>query len=159
MALARQARVLTPGRDYLFFGRVECTQQSLITTMTRGAAVITPNLIVVIPRESTGSLVVATVATRHGGDALRFTRALLDDPAVDPGKLENGLLSMFAGSHTRWVFPLAELETCKVTTGFFGMITLKMPRESVRRIVIRDKGGKPAAKAFLDAFVVQRAAS
>jgi hypothetical protein len=31
------------------------------------------------------------------------------------------------------------------------MISVKMPRESVRRLVIRDKGGKAAAKAFFDA--------
>lgn len=151
--------VLTPGRDYLYFEKVECTQQSLITTMTRGASVITRNLIVVIPRESTGSVLVATLATRYDGDALRFVKALLDDPAVDLDKLENALTSMYTGSHTRWVFPLAGLETFKVTSGFFGMITLKMPRESVRRLVIRDKGGKVAAKAFLDALPVQRAAS
>lgn len=158
-ALLYRPAVLTPGRDYLYFEKVECTQQSLITTMTRGAAVITPNLIAVIPRESTGSVLVATVATRYNGDAVRFVKALLDDPAVDLGKLENALSSMYSGSHTRWVFPLAALETFKVTAGFFGMITLKMPRESVRRIVIRDKGGKPVAKAFLDALPVQRAAS
>ena len=143
--------VLTPGRDYLIFEKVDCTQQSLITTMTRGAVVITTNLIAVIPHESTGSVLVATVATKYDGDALRFVKALLDDPAVDVEKLENALTSMFTGSHTRWVCPIAELETCKVTSGFFGMISLKMRRESVRRLVIRDKGGKAAAKAFLAA--------
>lgn len=158
-ALLYWPAVLTSGRDYLYFEKVECTQQSLITTMTRGAAVITRNLIAVIPRESTGSVLVATVATRYGGDALRFVKALLDDPAVDLEKLENALTSMYTGSHTRWVFPLAALETFKVTSGFFGMITLKMPRESVRRLVIRDKGGKPVAKAFLDGLPLQRAAS
>lgn len=135
----------------MFFEKVDCTQQSLITTMTRGAVVITTNLIAVIPQESTGSVLVATVATKYDGDALRFVKALLDDPAVDVEKLENALTSMFTGSHTRWVFPIAELETFKVTTGFFGMISLKMRRESVRRLVIRDKGGKAAAKAFLAA--------
>jgi hypothetical protein len=119
--------------------------------MTRGALVITPNLVTVIPLESTGSLAVATISTKHEGDALRFAKAVLADSAVDMVKLENALTSMFRGSHTRWVFPIAELESFKVTTGFFGMITLKMPRESVRRIVIRDKGGKAAAKAFFDA--------
>lgn len=143
--------MLTSQRDYLFFEKVDCTQQSLITTMTRGALVITPNLLAVIPLDSTGTLVVATISTKHNGDALRFVKAVLEDAAVDIVKLENALTSMFSGSHTRWVFPIAELESLKVTTGFFGMISLKMPRESVRRIVIRDKGGKAAAKAFLDA--------
>ncbi|HEY5925801.1 MAG TPA: hypothetical protein VIV11_29140 [Kofleriaceae bacterium] len=151
MTLARCTRVLTPGRDYLFFEKVDCTQQSLMTTMTRGAIVITPNLIAVIPSESMGSVLVATVATKYEGDALRFVKALLADPAVDVEKLENALSSMFSGSHTRWVFPIAELETFKATTGFFGMISLKMPRESVRRLVIRDKGGKTAAKTFFEA--------
>jgi hypothetical protein len=143
--------VLTSQRDYLFFEKVDCTQQSLITTMTRGALVITPNLLAVIPLGSTGTAIVATIATKHSGDALRFVKAVLDDSAVDIEKLDNALTSMFSGSHTRWVFPIAELESLKVTTGFFGMISLKMPRESVRRIVIRDKGGKAAAKAFFDA--------
>ena len=143
--------MLTPGRDYLFFEKVDCTQQSLITTMTRSAVVITTNLIAVIPLESTGSVLVSTIVTKHDGDALRFVKALLDDPAVDVEKLENALTSMYTGSHTRWVFPIAELETFKITTGFFGMISLKMRRESVRRLVIRDKGGKAAAKAFLAA--------
>jgi hypothetical protein len=143
--------VLTSGRDYLLFEKVDCTQQSLITTMTRGALVITPNLLVVIPLESMGTAIVATIATKHDGDALRFAKALLEDAAVDITKLENALTSMFSGSHTRWVFPIAQLESFKITTGFFGMITVKLPRESVRRIVIRDKGGKTAAKAFFDA--------
>jgi hypothetical protein len=143
-------------RDYLFFEKVDCTQQSLITTVTRGALVITPNLLAVIPLESTGSVVVATIGTKHNGDALRFVKAVLEDAAVDVPKLENALTSMFTGSHTRWVFPIAQLESFKVTTGFFGMISLKMPRESVRRIVIRDKGGKAAAKAFLDARALVR---
>lgn len=141
----------------MFFEKVDCTQQSLITTMTRGAVVMTPNLIAVLPLESTGSVLVATIATKYDGDALRFVKALLDDPAVDLGKLENALLSMYSGSHARWVFPIAELETLKVTTGFFGMISLKLPRESVRRLVIRDKGGKVAAKAFLEVRAVSRA--
>lgn len=143
--------MLTPGSDYLFFEKVDCTQQSLVTTMTRGALVLTPSLITVVPLESTGSVAVATIGTKYDGDALRFAKAVLADAAVDIPKLENALSSMFAGSRTRWVFPLAELESFKVTTGFFGMISLKMPRESVRRIVIRDKGGKAAAKAFFDA--------
>ena len=142
--------MLTQGRDYLFFEKVDCTQQSLITTMTRGAVVITPNLIAVIPLESIGSVLVATIATKYEGDALRFVKALLADPDVDVDKLENALLSMYTGAHTRWVFRISELERLKATTGFFGMISLKMPRESVRRLVIRDKGGKAAAKAFLD---------
>ena len=141
--------MLTQGRDYLFFEKVDCTQQSLITTMTRGAVVITANLIAVIPEQSVGSVVVATVATKYDGDALRFVKALLSDPAVDVDKLENALRSLLGGSQ-RWVFPISQLETFKATTGFFGMISLKMPRESVRRLVIRDKGGKAAAKAFLD---------
>jgi hypothetical protein len=157
--LLKASAVLTPGRDYLFFEKVDCTQQSLITTMTRGAVVLTPNLIAVIPKESMGSVLVAAIATRYDGDALRFVKALLDDPAVDVAKLENALGSMYSGSHSRWVFPIAELETLKVTTGFFGMISLKMPRESVRRLVIRDKGGKAAAKTFLDALTRERAAS
>lgn len=143
--------MLTPGRDYLFFEKVDCTQQSMITTMTRGAVVMTPNLIAVIPLESTGSLVVSTIATKYEGDALQFARALVADPAVDIGKLENALGSMFNRSFTRWLFPVAQLETFKITTGFFGMITLKMPGESVRRLVIRDKGGKAAAKLFFAA--------
>jgi hypothetical protein len=43
--------VLTQGRDYLFFEKVDCTQQAMITTVARGAAVITPNLIAVIPED------------------------------------------------------------------------------------------------------------
>ena len=136
MALARLGEVLTPGRDYLFFDKVDCTQQSMITTVTRGAAVITHNLIAVIPETDEG-------------DALPLVRALLADQAVDLGKLEHALRALFSGSYTRWVFPLGELESFRVTAGFFGMISLKMRRESVRRIVIRDKGGKAAAKAFL----------
>jgi hypothetical protein len=131
--------VLTAGRDYLWFEKVDCTQQSLITTMTRGALVITPRLLAVVP-----------------ADALRFVKAVLEDAAVDAEKLDNALTSTLRGSHTRWVFPIADLESFKVTTGFFGMITLKMPRESLRRIVIRDKGGKAAAKAFFDAHGLVR---
>lgn len=148
--------MLTPGSDYLFFEKVDCTQQSMITTMTRGALVMTPSLLAVIPLESTGSVVVATIATKYDGEALPFVKALLADPAVDVAKLENALTSIFSSSHTRWVFPIAQLEAFKVTTGFFGMISLKMPRESVRRIVIRDKGGKAAAKAFFDARALVR---
>src|SRR5687767_6526071 len=124
--LALLGQVLTPGRDYLFFDKVDCTQQSMISTVTRGAAVITPNLIAVIPET-------------EDSDALSFVLALLADEAVDLDKLENTLRSMFARSYTRWVFPLAQLEMFRVTTGFFGMISLKMRREWVRRIVIRDK--------------------
>jgi hypothetical protein len=49
------------------------------------------------------------------------------------------------------VFPLADLEQLRVTSGLFGTITLKMRRESLRRLIIRDKGGKATAKAFLGA--------
>jgi hypothetical protein len=128
--------VLTSGHDYLFFEKVDCTQQSLITTMTRGALVITRNLLAVVPHDD--------------GDAVQFVKALLADAAVDIGKLENALTSMFSGSHSRWVFPFAQLESFKVTSGYFGMISLKLPREWVRRIVIRDRGGKAIAKAFFD---------
>lgn len=131
MGLAACTAVLTPGTDYLFFEKVDCTQQSMITTMTRGALVITPNLIAVIPKQSTGTLVVATIATKYDGDTLGFVKALLADPAVDLGKLENALSTM----DSRWVFPIAGLETFKVTTGFFGMISVKMPRASAARIL------------------------
>jgi hypothetical protein len=143
--LAHVTGVLTQGRDYLFFERVDYTQLSLITTMTRCALVITPNLIVVIPLEAMDE-----------GDALRFVRALLADPAIDVDKLENALTSIYAGSHSRWVFPIAQLETFKATSGFFGMISLRMPRESMRRLVIRDKGGKTAAKQFFEARTSRR---
>lgn len=128
--------MLTPGRDYLYFDKVDCTQQSMITTVTRGAVVITPNLIAVLPETDEN-------------DARPFVKALLADDAVDLDKLENALRSLQARSFTRWIFPLDELETLRVTAGFFGTISLKMKRESVRRIVIRDKGGKATAKAFL----------
>ena len=153
--------MLTQGRDYLFFEKVDCTQQSFITTVTRGAAVLTPSLIAMIPVQSTGSVLVATIATKYGvsgGDPVQFVKALLADPAVDAGKLENALRSLYSRDTTRWVFPLAELESFKVTTGFWGMISLKMPRESVRRIVIRDKGGKAAAKAFFETRPQEQAA-
>jgi hypothetical protein len=155
--------VLTQGRDYLLFEKVECSQQSLITVMTRDAVVITQNLIAIIPVESDASVLLATESTQSdgdatqsdgdstqsGGDALRFVKALLADPAVDVCTLENALRSMFAGSSSRWVFPIGQAEKLKVTTGFFGNISLKMPRDSMRRFVIRDKGGKGAAAQFL----------
>lgn len=154
--------MLTKGRDYLFFDKVDCTQQSFITTVTRGSLVITPSLIAMIPVQSTGSVVVATIATRYGvggTDPTQFAKAVIADPATDLGKLENALRSLLSGSRTRWLFPLGELESFKVTGGFFGMISLKMRGESVRRIVIRDKGGKAAAKTFFDGTAQQAAAS
>ena len=141
--------MLTQGRDYLLFEKVDCTQLSMITTMTPGAVIITANLIAVLPLEPIDSGVAAPVATPHDGDALRFVKALLADPAIDVAKLEAALTAMYAGSYSRWVFPLDRLERFKVTGGFFGMISLKMPRESARRLVIRDKGGKSTAAAFL----------
>ena len=112
-----------------------------------------------IPLESISSLHVTTAATGDEDEALRFAKALIADPAVDVTRLENALRSVFGGSHTRWVFPIAELETFNVTAGFFGVITLKMPRESIRRLVIRDKGGKSSAKAFFETRSQHRAAS
>jgi hypothetical protein len=143
--------MLSPGRDYLFFEKVDCSQQSLTATMTRGAVVMTPNLIAMIPVQSTGSVLVATIATRYkvsGGDPVAAVKALLADPAMDVATLEATLHELYAGSKTRWLFPIAELETFTMKTGFFGMTSVKVKGESVRRIVIRDKGGKAAAKAF-----------
>jgi hypothetical protein len=142
--------MLTAGRDYLFFEKADCSKQSLTATMTRGAVVMTPNLIAIIPVQSTGSLLVATVTTRYGGgsDPVATVRALLADPAMDVATLEATLTSMYQDASTRWVFPISQLETFKITTGFFGMASLKMQGESVRRLVIRDKGGKAAAKSF-----------
>jgi hypothetical protein len=143
--------MLTPGRDYLFFDKVDCTQQSFITTMTRGALVITPNQLSMLPEQSTGSVLVATILTKYGvggENPTQVAKELVAQPAMDVPKLEDALRALLSGTSSRWVFPLAELETFKVTTGFFGMISLKMRGESVRRLVIRDKGGKAAAKAF-----------
>lgn len=143
--------MLSRGRDYLFFEKVDCTKQSLTATVTRGAAVLTPNLIAMVPVQSMGSVIVATVSTKYdvaGGDPVAVVKAMLEDPELDVPALERQLTEMFDGQATRWVFPIAELETFKVTTGFFGMISLKVKDESVRRIVIRDKGGKAAAKSF-----------
>ena len=136
MQLARLGEVLTRGRDYLFFDTVDCTHQSMITTVTRGAAVITPNVIAVIP-------------DTEESDALAVVKVLLADEDVDLTKLETTLRAIFAGAYPRWVFPIAELEMFRVTAGVFGTIALRMRRESVRRLIIRDKGGKAAAKAFL----------
>jgi hypothetical protein len=143
--------MLTPGRDFLFFDKVDCTQQSFITTMTRGALVITPNQLSMLPEQSTGSVLVATILTKYGvggENPTQVAKELVAQPAMDVAKLEDALRALLSGTSSRWVFPLAELETFKVTTGFFGMISLKMRGESVRRLVIRDKGGKAAAKAF-----------
>jgi hypothetical protein len=146
--------MLSPGRDYLFFEKADCSQQSLTATMTRGAVVMTPNLIAVIPVQSTGSVFVATISTKYnvgGADPVAAVKALLADPDLDIAKLEATLREIYAGSKTRWLFPISELETFKMSTGFFGMTSLKMKGESVRRLVIRDKGGKAAAKAYYEA--------
>ena len=66
--------VLTLATDYLWFEKVDCSQQSLTATMTRGAAVLTPNLIAMIPVQSMGSVFVATVLTRYGGSRTRCAR-------------------------------------------------------------------------------------
>lgn len=136
--------MLTAGLDYLFFARVDCTRQSLITTVTRGAAVLTPNLIAVVPLESEGEAQLTT----HEGDTLQLVQSLLVDPTLELDAFEKVMASMLQGTYTRWAFPLAELERFKVKAGFFGTITLKPRRDAVRRIIIRDKGGKAAAKAF-----------
>jgi hypothetical protein len=143
--------MLESGRDYLFFEKVDCTKQSLTATVTRGAAVLTRNQIVMIPTESFGSVVVATTHTQYGSEPLAAVKAMLADPALDVAGLEGALRNMFGGDKTRWVFPIAEMETFKVTTGWFGMISLKARGESVRRVVIRDKGGKATAKQFYEA--------
>lgn len=145
------------GRDVLWFEKVDCSQQSLTATLTRGAALLTPNLIAMIPAQSFGSIFVATVVTRYGGDPVGAIRTLLADPATTVATLEATLAELYATASTRWLFPIRELETFKVTTGFFGMISLKLPGTSVRRMVIRDKGGKAAAAAFYaDALAARR---
>ena len=147
---------VVPGTDYLWFEKVDCSKQSLTATLTRGAAVLTPNLIAMIPVESVGSVFVATVMTRYGGDPVAALKALLADPSTTVESLEGTLTAMYAASATRWLFPVRELETFKVTTGFFGMISLKARGESVRRMVIRDKGGKAAAQAFYASALAAR---
>lgn len=144
-SLAEPGRVLTPGRDYLYFERVNCTQQSLITTMIPRALVITPTLIAIVPLDEP--------------EVLAFVKAVLSDPDVDRERLENVITSTLGGTPTRWVFPFARLEVFRVTGGFFGEIVIKMPGESLRRLSIRDRRGKIAARAFLDAHLQQRAAS
>lgn len=146
--------MLTAGLDYLFFAKVDCTHQSLITTVTRGAAVLTPNLIAVVPHVSEGE---ESQLTTHEGDTLQLVQELLLDPTLELDAFEKVLDSMLRGTFTRWAFPLAELETFKVKTGFFGTITLKPRRDAVRRIIIRDKGGKAAAKAFYADRLLARA--
>jgi hypothetical protein len=139
--------VLVRGRDYLMFERVDYVQQSLITTLTRSAVVMTANVIAVIPLEAVED------------DALPFIKALLAEPAIDVHTLEHTLTSMYRGAYSRYVFSIDELATLKVTAGFFGTISFKPPRDSIRRLMIRDKGGKAAAKAFLEARPRMRAAS
>ena len=142
---------LTAGRDYLFFEKVDCSQQSLTATMTRGAVVMTPNLIAMIPVHGMGSVLVAAIATTHsvaGGSPIDAVKALLADTALDVAGLERQLVEIYADAKTRWLFPIAELEKFKMSTGFFGMTSVKVRGESVRRIVIRDKGGKATAKTF-----------
>lgn len=154
-ALILPAIMLEAGRDYLFFEKVDCSKQSLTETMTRGAAVLTPNLIAMIPVAGMGSLLVVTIGTKHnlgGTDPRAAIKALLADPTLDLAALESALRDLYRESKTRWVFPLAELEKFTVKMGFFGTITLKMKGESVRRMVIQDKGGKATAKAFYDAL-------
>jgi hypothetical protein len=143
--------VLAQGREYLLFERVDYVQQGLITTMTRSAVVMTANVIAVIPLESTDGETL-------GDDALRFIKALLDDPAVDVEKLDSTLVAMYQGARSCWVFPIAQLDMLKVKTGFFGMVSFRPRRDSIRRLAIRDKGGKAAAKAFLEARPRERAA-
>jgi len=153
-----RARALTAGTDYLLFEKVDCSKQSLTAAMTRGAAVMTPNLIAVIPVRSTGSVLVATVVTRYGGgsDPVATVKQMLAAPDLDVAGLEATLTAMYADESTRWVFPIAELEKFAMKTGFFGMTSLKMPGESVRRLVIRDQGGKAAARDFYAAALAAR---
>jgi CHAT domain-containing protein len=137
--LENAATMLEQGRDYLFFEKVDCTKQSLTATMTRGAAVLTSNLIAMIPEQSVGSIVIATTFTNYGKEPRAVTKALLADPALDIARLEDALRELFGGGSTRWVFQIAELETFKVTTGFFGMISLKARGESVRPVRFPEK--------------------
>jgi len=143
---------LSEGRDYLFFEKVDCSKQSLMEALTRGAAVMTPGHIFMIPDKGVGSFAVVQVGTTHsvgGQSPVAFVRGLLSDPTMDVPRLEEALKTAFGEGKTRWVFPVRELEKLKMTTGFlFGQTTLKMKGESVRRMVIRDKGGKAKAKAF-----------
>ena len=151
--------MLTAGRDYLFFEKADCTKQSLTATMTRGAAVLTPNLIAMIPVESFGTILVAPIVTKYGKgqDPVATVKAMLADPAMDLATLERTLIEIYMDAGTRWIFPLADLETFKVTTGFWGMTSLKVRGESIRRLVIRDKGGKAAAKEFYASALAARA--
>jgi|JI10StandDraft_1071094.scaffolds.fasta_scaffold259900_2 hypothetical protein len=153
------AMAIDVGTDYLWFETVDCSNQSLVAAMARGSLLLTPNLIAMLPVESVGSMFVANIATRFGDDPVGAVRELVDEPTMTVPDLEARLTQMFARSRTRWLFPIAELEIFKISTGFFGKITVKMPDESVRRIVIRDKGGKVAARDFYRAHPPRGAVS
>ena len=131
--------MLVRGRDYLFFDNVDCTHDAEgNTTLTRGAALMTPDSITLVPWQPSA-------------DSIRSVRALLGNPELDVTKLESSLRVMFASPRPRLLFPIARLATFKVTSGFFGMITLAMPGEPVHRLVVRDRGGKLLAKEFFTA--------
>jgi len=145
---------LTQGTDYLFFTKVDMSKMSLTATMTNGCAVCTRDHIYFIPLHSMGSVVVAAISTKYSvdqGDPAAAIGALLEREDLTMEMLHDTVSSWFADSKTRWIFPLAEAEKFTYKTGFWGMTNLKMPGEMVRRMVIRDKGGKKVAKAFYDA--------
>ncbi|PKN55162.1 MAG: hypothetical protein CVU56_22820 [Deltaproteobacteria bacterium HGW-Deltaproteobacteria-14] len=146
---------LIPGTDYLFFSKVDMSKMSLTAAMARGCAVCTPEVIYFVPVQSYGSLAVATTTTKYslgGGDPVEAVGALLAREDLTQEGLHETLSSLLGGDKTRWIFPLADAEKVAMKTGFFGMTTLKMPGEMVRRMVIRDKGGKKEGKAFYDAL-------
>ncbi|TNF22744.1 MAG: hypothetical protein EP329_28305 [Deltaproteobacteria bacterium] len=145
---------LNHGTDFLFFTKVDMSKQSLTATMSRGCAVCTRDHIYFVPVQSMGSVVVATISTKYSigaGDPVAAIGQLLEREDLTLDALHAQVTTWFGEDKTRWIFPLAEAEKFTYKTGFFGMTTLKMPGESVRRMVIRDKGGKKAAKAFYDA--------
>lgn len=146
---------LVPGTDYLFFTKVDMSKMSLTAAMARGCAVCTPDAIYFAPVQSYGSFIAATVTTTYalaGGDPVESIGALLAREDLTQDGLRETLTALLSKDKTRWVFPLADAEKVAMKTGFFGMTTLKMPGEMVRRMVIRDKGGKKEAKAFYDAL-------
>ncbi len=144
---------LVENQDYVFFPKAHVVESRLTAKMSDACFLGTKRFIFIVPKRSMQSFLVATAITTYndGEDPAAAIESLLASEGLTVESLEAELLERLSGDKETRVFPVEQLETFEMKTGFWGQTKLKAPGDKVKLVNIRGRGNKDRAKAFYSA--------
>lgn len=137
--------------DYLFIPTSDVFE-GMTGAMTKALIIGTRSTLFIVPLSSvSGFATLFTTFSLAGREPSEAVRELLASPELTVERLETELTAMLVNDTRRRIFPIAELEGLKIGTSFWSSLKLKIQGEPFKRLAIRGKVDKQAAKAFYQA--------